>query len=48
MRDDVDRVEPFVSREQRSDLRRRRPVAIEHEGLNFGAHVAENRLQVGD
>ncbi|ESZ40676.1 hypothetical protein X730_30110 [Mesorhizobium sp. L103C565B0] len=44
----MDRVEPFMPCERRSDLPRRRPAAVEHNRLNLGAHVAENRLQVGD
>ncbi|ESX58400.1 hypothetical protein X760_20745 [Mesorhizobium sp. LSHC422A00] len=44
----MDRVEPFVPCERRSDLLRRRPAAVEHNRLNLGAHVAENCLKVGD
>ncbi|WP_208695980.1 hypothetical protein [Mesorhizobium sp. M8A.F.Ca.ET.057.01.1.1] len=44
----MDRIEPFVLCERRSDLLRRRRAVVEHNRLNFGAHVADHRLQVGD
>jgi hypothetical protein len=48
MRHDVDRIEVFVPCECDSNLLRRRPAAVEHNRLNLGSHVAENRLEVGD
>jgi hypothetical protein len=48
MCDDVHRIEPFVPCERGSDLPRRRQAAVEHNRLNLGSHVAENRLEIGD
>jgi hypothetical protein len=46
--DDVHRIEALVPCERGSDLLRCRPAAVQHDSPDFGSHVAENCLKVGD